>query len=180
MRIENVYILAGGESRRMGRDKLFLPFDDGTLLERCISTCRRNFAHTKVVARETRKFRSLEIPVIIDYPGVAGPLAGILAALHDCHEACFITAADLSDLDSEIISELIENYKGEEFLGLKEKETVQPLCGIYSPASFDKLLKAAGNADYRIYESIMHLDYRLLPVGRSVWRNINTPQDLVR
>lgn len=180
VKIETAYILAGGQSRRMGQDKLFLTLDGSTLLERVMYTCRKSFRLTKLVAKGQNKFRKFDIPVLLDYPGVAGPLAGILAALRDCREsACFISAADLPDLDGETIYDLVHQYEGEEFLGLKETENIQPLCGIYSTALIDRLLKESKKPDYRIHEIIMTLNYRLLPVKKNVWRNINTPQDLV-
>lgn len=181
MKIETAYILAGGESRRMGQDKLFLSLNGTTLLEHTISVCREIFPQTKLVVRSSEKFRGFDIPVILDFPGVAGPLAGILAALGDCRsQACFVTAADLPDLDGEIIADLIENYDGIDFLGLSEQQKVQPLCGIYSSALLKELLEAAKKTDYRICEIIMTLDYRLLPHKKRIWRNINTPQDLMR
>ncbi|MFQ5608576.1 MAG: molybdenum cofactor guanylyltransferase, partial [Candidatus Zixiibacteriota bacterium] len=97
--VRSAYVLAGGQSRRMSGDKLFLEINGKSLLKRTLEVCRSRFDEVWIVAKESEKFAGLDYPVVIDWPGADGPLAGIIAALSDCTEsACFVTAADLYDL----------------------------------------------------------------------------------
>jgi molybdopterin-guanine dinucleotide biosynthesis protein A len=50
------YVLAGGGSRRMGVDKLFLHIGGRSLLERTIATCEVCFKQVRLVAGQSAKF----------------------------------------------------------------------------------------------------------------------------
>jgi molybdopterin-guanine dinucleotide biosynthesis protein A len=181
MRINNAYILAGGKSSRMGRDKLFLEVDGKYLLRHALLTCCELFERVSIVAKEKNKFSAFDCKVVLDWEGAEGPMAGIVAALQDCPEDnCFITAADLLDLSTTTISMLVRRYQGEQYFGLKELEGIQPLCGIYARSSLDTLIKAAKHGRYGLHEALEQLDTRLISVNSDSWRNINRPGDIIR
>ncbi len=171
--------MAGGKSRRMGRDKLFLRVNGVPLLTRTRRVCRDLFAEVYIVARETARFQATGCPVLLDAEGVEGPLAGIITALRHCGEpACFVTAADLRDLDQTVIKRLLEAYAGEQFLGIREPDHCQPLCGIYGVSSLPVFLEAAGRGEYALHIILQDLDCRYIEHGLKVWRNVNSPVDL--
>ena len=72
-------IMAGGESRRMGRDKATLTLGDRSLLERVVVVMRQVFPALLVSVREARP--DLEWPQVGDASPGAGPLAGLSAGL---------------------------------------------------------------------------------------------------
>jgi molybdenum cofactor guanylyltransferase len=77
-------ILAGGRALRMaGRDKAFLPFAGGNLVQRAIARLRPQCDRVIINAnRELDRLAELSVPVISDsVTGFAGPLAGILGGL---------------------------------------------------------------------------------------------------
>ncbi|RME28487.1 MAG: molybdenum cofactor guanylyltransferase [Candidatus Zixiibacteriota bacterium] len=179
MKITQAYILAGGQSRRMGRDKLFVSVDGVPLLGRTLDVCREAFARVSIVAKESAKFRQFNTKVLLDAPEADGPLAGIITALRHCSEAaCFITAADLRDLNRTVIANLLQDYRGEQYLGLREPDTCQPLCGIYNVSSLPVLLAAARRGEYALHTILHELECRFVPCDLTVWRNINRPSDL--
>lgn len=179
IRIDSAYILAGGKSRRMGRDKLYIDCGGEPLLIRTIRSCRKKFAAVSLVAGEVAKFEALGCRVLRDWPQAAGPMAGVVAALDDCpQDCCFITAADLYDLDALLIERLLSSYRGEQYLGLREAGLPQPLCGIYHRSALPHLKKRAAAGDFRMIEALAGLEHRLLTIEREVWRNINRPGDL--
>jgi molybdopterin-guanine dinucleotide biosynthesis protein A len=175
----NAYVLAGGSSRRMGVDKLFVQINGLSMLERAIATCKKCFNQVKLVSPQTDKLLSYDCPVIIDNPKAKGPMAGVIAALEDCDtDICFITAVDLPDLSVEIIESLIANYQNQQYLGLLETNGPQPLCGIYHKSSLEVLYRMAHNNDYRMTEALTSLNYGGIVVREKRWRNINCPEDL--
>ena len=128
-KITNAYILAGGKSKRMGKDKLFLPLSHSTILQKTIDKCKTFFNSVTIVAKNADKFKEIDCDVITDIEGAEGPLAGIITALIHCpHQYCFITAADLIDLNDEIIITLLNSVDDEDFVGINENNLIQPLC----------------------------------------------------
>jgi molybdopterin-guanine dinucleotide biosynthesis protein A len=173
------YVLAGGSSRRMGVDKLFLQIDGQSLLERTLATCEAYFQQVKLVAGQSAKFSSLDYPVVLDSPRARGPMAGVIAALEDCGtDVCFVTAADLFDLSAEVIASLVAQYRGQQYFGLIETNRLQPLCGIYHKSSLNVFYRCAQNREFRMAEALKILNHSgiILPTGQ--WRNINYREDL--
>ena len=78
----SAFVLAGGESRRMGRDKALLALPTGeTLLERALRLARTVSDTVKLVAPRARYSEMVGVPVVEDLYPACGPLAGIHAAL---------------------------------------------------------------------------------------------------
>jgi molybdopterin-guanine dinucleotide biosynthesis protein A len=175
----NAYILAGGSSRRMGVDKLFLQIEGRSMLERAIATCKSCFRRVKLAAGQADRLSSLDCEVIIDSTKAKGPMAGIIAALEDCRtNSCFVTAADLPDLSAEMIESLVSQYRGQQYFGFIEANNIQPLCGIYHVSSLEVFYRFAQNNDFRMTEAVEALNYGGIDLPECRWRNINRPQDL--
>ena len=173
------YVLAGGSSRRMGVDKLFLQIGGQSLLERTIATCEACFKQVKLVTGNAAKFSLLDYTVVLDSPGVHGPMAGVIAALEDCDtDRCFVTAADLFDLSAEVIASLVTQYRGQQYMGLIETNCLQPLCGLYHKSSLETLYRFAEKDEYSMIKAVKALNHSgiVLPAGQ--WRNLNYRADL--
>jgi len=175
----NAYVLAGGSSRRMGVDKLFLQIDGRSMLERAIATCKSCFKQVKLVTIQATRLSSFGYPVITDSPRAKGPMAGVIAALEDCDTShCFVTAGDLLDLNAEIIELMVTQYRGQQYLGLIETNNIQPLCGIYHKSSLEVFYRFTQNDDFCMTKAVMALNYSGIVLRNSRWRNINCPEDL--
>src|SRR5664280_3418193 len=70
-------LLAGGRSTRMGEDKAFAPFENGTLLEWMRDRTAPLFSHVYVVAKEPSRFENLGLPVINDALPEGGSAVGV-------------------------------------------------------------------------------------------------------
>lgn len=173
------YIIAGGSSRRMGTDKLFLRMGGRSLLERTIASCEAYFRPVKLVAPDGARFSSLGYAVVADSPRACGPMAGVIAALEDCDtDSCFVTAADLPDLNAEVIASLLSRYRGQQYLGLIETNGVQPLCGIYHKSALEVFYRYAGDNEFSLVKALRALRHSGIPIPGGRWRNINRPEDL--
>ena len=74
-------ILAGGQSRRMGRDKAWLPLDGQPLLARQIELVRELAPEELFISgRSDTDYTRLGCPVLTDEFTDAGPLAGLRPA----------------------------------------------------------------------------------------------------
>jgi len=75
-------ILAGGESRRMGRDKAWLEVGGQPLIRRALSTVRDSGIQEVVISgRAGTDYSTLGCPVLFDLEPGRGPLGGISRAL---------------------------------------------------------------------------------------------------
>ena len=76
-------ILAGGQSKRMGKDKLFLELDNKKLIEHTIDKVKKYLKKTIIVTNQDNKFfLKNNLTTVKDcIEGQLGPLVGILTAM---------------------------------------------------------------------------------------------------
>ncbi len=178
---DTAYILCGGQSRRMGEDKLFLPIGKQTLLARAIDTCRSCFSTVKLVAPADTKFSDLDYEVVSDYSGCKGPLAGIISAVRDCRTTyCFITAVDFPSLTPDLIDRLLLKLNSQQYVGVGESSRLQPLCGFYSKTILPALCSFADDGGRKVISVVQRSDYELVEIDESCWLNVNNQEDLKR
>src|SRR5258708_4089918 len=74
------FLLAGGRSSRMGRDKALLPFGSSTLAAH-IATQIRDAAGNVTILAPPERYAHLGLPVLADAIPNCGPLGGLYTAL---------------------------------------------------------------------------------------------------
>ena len=75
-------VLAGGKSKRFGKDKNHVKLGDKTLLEHVLSKITNKFKETLVVSSNNQEIKKLKnIAVIPDCLDDFGPLAGVLSSM---------------------------------------------------------------------------------------------------
>lgn len=106
-------VLCGGESRRMGKAKAWLPFGNETVLQRIVRCVSQVAAPVVVVKRPSQTVPSLvrEVLVVEDaYPGL-GPLAGIhagLLAVREVASHALVLSCDVPLVSPAFLQRLIE------------------------------------------------------------------------
>lgn len=104
-------VLAGGASRRMGRDKATLDFSGHTFVEQAEATLRARCAPVFVVAAPGQPLPSLQSQVLRDDVRGVGPLLatarGLRAAADAGLERAFVCAVDMPYLTVDLIEELV-------------------------------------------------------------------------
>lgn len=86
-------VLAGGRSRRMGRDKAALPWGDGTLLDRMIGLLRGAGARRVVVSGDRPGYDAVP-----DTTPDRGPVGGLLSILSQVDGPLVVVPVDLPHL----------------------------------------------------------------------------------
>ena len=107
------YILAGGKSSRMGRDKAFLKIGEKTFLENAVEILTPVCKQVKIVLNKSQTHFIEKLPEgishIFDIHENRGAVGGIHAAFQDCKtEFAVILAVDLPFVTSEAIEKLCE------------------------------------------------------------------------
>lgn len=189
------YILAGGRSRRMGRDKALLETGAGSFLENAVQALRPVCAErVKAVLGADRpdliKKISSSVPCVFDIYRNRGALGGMHAALTDCPtEFALILAVDLPFFTGEPIKELCriaaaaENFDA--FVPVQKDGRPQPLAAVYRTASClpkaDRLLKNKTRAavrDLLANLAVRAIAQKALSDDERLLHNVNTPADL--
>lgn len=105
-------VLAGGESRRMGRDKATMPIPGGTttLGEQVVGILGQRCEQVFVIAAQGQPLPALQVPILRDELRGLGPLPatgrGLRAAAEAGARFAFVSAVDMPYLTVELIDEL--------------------------------------------------------------------------
>jgi molybdopterin-guanine dinucleotide biosynthesis protein A len=104
----SVAVLAGGQSRRMGQDKAFLPVGGRPVVERVVERVAPLSDDLLLIANTRAPYSHLAGRLVSDvYPG-QGPLGGIYTALQAArHEHCLVVACDMPFLNPGLLRYLI-------------------------------------------------------------------------
>jgi len=104
------YVIAGGRSSRMGRDKAFLSLQGTTLLERALAVARAASPQVTIVGPR-EKFAAYGNVVEDLYAG-QGPLAGIHAALSSsASELNLVIGVDMPFLDPRFVAYMVDEAR---------------------------------------------------------------------
>lgn len=181
-------VLAGGASRRMGRDKATVSIDGPsgptTLVEHVVTTVGRRCSPVFVIAAPGQALPDLAAEVLRDEVRGVGPLLatgrGLRAAAEAGHRWAFVCAVDLPYLTMDFVDDLAVPA---ERLGV---DVVLPwdgrdhyLAGVYrtSLAGHIAKLVAAGERSMRALVDTVDTQRIVMPEQR-VLSNANTPEDL--
>jgi molybdenum cofactor guanylyltransferase len=126
-------ILAGGASRRMGRDKAWLEVRGRPLLSRAVATVRRAGAvEVFISGREGGNYAGVDCPVLFDLKPGGGPLGGIERALGAAGSPLvLVLAVDLPDMTAAFLRKLISGCDENTGVVPKVQGELEPLAALY-------------------------------------------------
>ena len=181
------FVLAGGGSTRMGRDKALLELGGKPMLLRAVHLTEPHVASVAVVA-PTGRYAELEMPVLPDrWPG-AGPLGGIATALSTTRSDWnVILGCDLPYLTSEWLAWFIPCAMKSPAQAVvpESRGGLEPLAAMYHRACAEALTAAVKRGVRRVTDGLAEILVervraaewqRLDPSGR-LFENMNTPED---
>ncbi len=177
-------VLVGGQSVRMGRDKRTLGIGGSTFTERAVSAMRRHLKCVVLAGSGSIPKSLAEMPRLADVPGVAGPLAGVLAAMKWAPAAAWVVAAcDMPEISGDAINWLLDQRRPDVWAVLPTSDAghVEPLLAIYEPQARQVLERraAAGRWGLRHLAEDPGVRCPSPPARlRAAWVNVNTPQEL--
>lgn len=176
-------LLAGGKSRRMGRDKACIEVAGRPLFVKALDFLCQSFK-TVIIAGDRSDLASQEIRSIPDiYPGSA--LGGIYTGLSYVQtDWAFVIPCDMPYPDSRILELLFEQRDGVDAVVPETPDGYEPAFALYHKnclPTFEKALQQGRRSIYRLYPelNVRFLNWRDLPEG---WEkglmNVNTPDEL--
>ena len=178
-------VLAGGQSRRMGRDKALLQRGGQSQLAFAMSVVTqcvdRVFVSTRV--DQTNDAERAQFDQIVDRYDDMGPVAGILTALEDYPEVDWlVVACDLPNISVETMQLLLRNREGEQaFIAYRSShdDLPEPLCAVYRSGCTDIVRQFVNDGIHCPRKILIRSDTLLLEqMDPKSLDNVNTPDDL--
>jgi len=185
-------ILAGGQSKRMGKDKLFLEFNNKKLIEHTIDKVKKYLKKVIIITNQDNEFFSKNnLTTVKDcIEGQQGPLVGILTAMKWAKEnlgKCSWIATfpcDTPFFPESIIKSFIEESEKKESLILcaSSHGRKHNIFGLWSLDLYDKLKddlinkKVRKVQDWTEKNKIKNLEFKFKDYDP--FFNINTEEDL--
>ena len=178
-------VLAGGKSKRMGRDKALLDRDGQSQLAYLAGLLEDKVERVFVSTRAEQQDDSerSRYPRIVDRYEEMGPLAGILSAMEEHPDVHWlVVACDLPNIRDETITHLVKNCSADHpFTAYVSSHDglPEPLCAIYRAGSTGIIRRFAEEGIHCPRKILIRSDTYLLEQAdpRSL-DNINTPDDL--
>jgi molybdenum cofactor guanylyltransferase len=182
------FILAGGESSRMGRDKALLEFEGVPLLTRTARLVESVVAAPPAVIGDQGGYESLGLHMIADdWPG-AGPLGGIATALRASGRPWnLIVACDLPYLTREWLDYVVARARqslADAVLAMNAKGA-EPLCAMYHKRCEGAIRaelqggtrKVTDGLRQLVVEMIGPLEWKSFDSSGLLFKNMNSPED---
>lgn len=180
-------ILAGGQSRRMGRDKAWIEWGGQTLLARQVARARSlGPAEVFVSGRGDTDYSALGCRVLTDPVAGVGPLAGVLAALRASSAShVLVLAVDLPLMSEAVLHGLLANCTDDAGAVPQAGRRVEPLAAVYpvGAASIAERMLRHRLQSMRVFAENCRRGHlvRIQPVEERHWAcfaNWNTPGDV--
>jgi molybdopterin-guanine dinucleotide biosynthesis protein A len=178
-------VLAGGRSRRMGKDKALLERDGRSQLAHAMALLGRHLERVFVSTRadQQEEPERARYEQIVDRYDDLGPLAGILSAMDEYPEADWlVVACDLPNIDDGTIMHLLANRSaGQPFTAYISSHDglPEPLCAIWRAGSAGIVRQFADEGIHCPRKILIRSQTHLIEQAdpRSL-DNVNTPADL--
>jgi len=182
------FILTGGASRRMGKDKAGLVWDGQTFVERIARELLPITPSVKLVGTVTPHD---EFEVVPDVYPAWGALGGVHAALAACTAPwAFVVACDFPFVTTELFQRLASLREETDAVApVQHDEIPQPLCSLYRQASClsvaTELIKSGERKPIALLQSVRtrwvsFSELSNLTDANHFFDNINTPEDYAR
>ncbi len=183
----SAFILAGGRSTRMGRDKALIEVDGVPLIRHMIQIARAVTTEVFIIG-PPHKFNAMPATVFPDIVEPHGPLSGLLTALKKTSSVQnLVLAADMPFVSVHFIRFLLEKSGGASAVIYRHPDgKVEPLCGIYAKGILPVAEEAYRKGEYSMISLLKKMNVHWvekqdLPASLQdtpLFQNINTPSDL--
>jgi molybdopterin-guanine dinucleotide biosynthesis protein A len=186
---KTLIILAGGASRRMGREKAFLLLDGKPLIAHVINRLEDLFDGIVISAREVGPYTAFGLPVVTDIEEFAGSggLVGIYSALSAVETGgALVAACDMPLVRPELAHLILESAGNAAACVVRNEKGYEPFLAYYGRECLGPIRGMIGRGERRVSSIYDHVQTRV--IEEREWRvadpdgvsflNANTPEQL--
>lgn len=181
------FVVAGGRSTRMGRDKALLPWGATTLLGHAAARLREVCDEVRLLSGSRERYAEQGLPVDVDVVAEAGALGGLLTGLQRLAPEApgLFLAVDLPLVPVELLSHLLERSADADAVVPLSPGGPEPLCAVYRGSCRAAVERRILAGDLKMTSfwpevSVRRLEVRELAAfgdPSRVFRNLNAPED---
>lgn len=177
-----IFVLAGGKSSRMGRDKGRVLLNGKPMIAHVLETFQELELPINIIANDA-SYEHFSYPVLRDVVKEKGPMGGLLTAFENTTaKVVFLVSCDMPFVTADVAKHLLKSASEEDIVAALAGDRIHPLFALY-PVELKKTVKdliAEGNL--KMTDFILKNKHTLVPSGfrktDRFFRNINTPQEL--
>ena len=180
------FVVAGGESRRMGRDKALLPWDEVTLLDHAVRRLEACCDDVRILCGPELRYTDRGLPTDVDAVPGAGALGGILTGLQALHEGLgLFLAIDVPRVPAALLRRLIELSEGFDAVVPVSPTGPEPMCAVYGPGCLEPVRRQVTAGELRIIDFWSKVRLREVRTEElavfgdpaTLFVNVNTPEE---
>ncbi len=177
-------ILAGGASRRMGRDKAVLELAGRPMIASIVERLRLVVDEVIIVANDTLRYRAFADRCVPDVYAGVGTLGGIHAGLQAAaHDLALIVGCDMPFVKPDLLAWFVAVANGSDLVVLKHCEGVEPLHAVYRKSclpAIEATIRSGERCAFAFYDQIrvryvLPQEISALDPELRSFRNFNTP-----
>ncbi len=180
-------LLAGGDSRRMGKDKATFLFRGRPLWHNQLELLRKlKPAEIFVSARSDPKWRPADVAFLADVPPSRGPLSGIAASLVKIHTAHLLALAiDMPFMTEKYLRSICDAIEPGRGAVATIDNRAEPLAAVYPREAEIDFRTALAGSDFSLQNVVRHLvrsgkvlERSVAEEERGAFRNVNSVYDV--
>lgn len=181
-------ILAGGKSKRYGRNKALVDLGGVPLIERVVGTMSSVFQRLILVTNTPHEYSHLHLPMYQDLIKGLGPLGGIytgLSAISD--EAGFFVACDMPFINGALIRHMVRVRGDFDVVAPKIDWKIEALHALYCKKGLPTVKGLIDSGEYQVVK--FYRKVRVKYIGEKEIRafdpdlrsffNVNRPEELL-
>jgi molybdopterin-guanine dinucleotide biosynthesis protein A len=176
-------VLAGGQSRRMGRPKAWLEVGNTVLLRYVVERLAPAFSEVIVSFAEPEQMDQL-VPyrVVFDRKRTAGPLAGLEAGLLSAHhQVMFAVGCDMPYVTRSLVELAVAAARSCDAAIPRHHGLFEPVCAAYRKSALPAIAGALDAGNFVAHDVVEHLDVTWIEgQDPDQFESLNTPSDLDR
>lgn len=172
--------MAGGKSKRMGRDKSMLLVDGRPMIEHICTQLRPHFERLLISANDPRKYAFLNIETVPDKTPGQGSLMGIASALEASqHDLNLVVACDIPHVDMAVVRRLMREAEGHDgAVPVTGPGHIEPLFAVYRKRMLGALNATLSAGKRKISDALQQCNIKYVALaGDESLRNLNTREE---
>ncbi len=176
------FVLCGGESSRMGRDKGLVLLKGKPMVSYVLDALKETEIPISIIANNI-PYRSFAFPVFSDVVTEKGPMGGLLTAFENSEaEVVFLVSCDMPLISSEVIKQLLELADRDKIIATVVEERVNPLFALFPVTLKKEVEKRIASGRLKMTDLILENKHTLVSsIARErpgIFRNVNNEEEL--